>query len=327
MQRVLVTGATGFTGSHLVRQLVEQGAQVRVIARNAERARTELPAGVDVVHGDIADASVTAAAVKGQEIVYHLAAAFREAGIPDSRYYEVHVDATRNLLDASRAEGIRRFVHCSTVGVHSHVEGPPADENAPFNPDDVYQRSKAEGELLASRFQQEHAFPLTVIRPAPIYGPGDMRLRKLFAAVARRRFAMIGSGEVQFHMIHVDDLARGMRIAADKDEAIGEAFILAGDESVSLNELVRRIAEIYDVPVSRLRIPAMPVFVAAAICEAICVPLRIEPPLYRRRVAFFTKSRSFDTTKARRLLGFEPRITLQQGLRETAEWYRDKGLL
>lgn len=327
MERVLVTGGTGFTGSHLVRQLAESGADVRVVARNAERARRLLPPGTDIVRGDITDPATVRRAVQGREVVYHLAAAFREAGIPDSRYREVHVDATAMLLDASRAEGIRRFVHCSTVGVHSHIEHPPADETWPYTPDDIYQRTKAEGEQLALRFQREHAFPLTVIRPAPIYGPGDLRLLKLFRAVARRRFAMIGSGEVFFHMVHVEDLARGMRLAAARDEAVGEVFILAGEEYVTLNELVARIADIYGVPRPKLHLPAWPFFTLAAVCEAVCIPLRIQPPLYRRRVAFFTKSRAFRIDKAKQMLGYRPEVSLQAGLEETAEWYRIKGLL
>lgn len=327
MSRVLVTGATGFTGSHLVRQLVEAGDDVRVIARSAEKAHRVLPPEIDLVAGDVTDADVVRCAIAGREIVYHLAAAFREAGLPDSRYHEVHVDATALLLEASRAEGIRRFVHCSTVGVHSHVENPPADETAPYKPDDIYQQTKAAGEQLALRFQQEHDFPLTVIRPGPIYGPGDRRLLKLFRAVARRRFAMLGDGEVFFHMVHVDDLARGMRLAAERPEAIGEVFILAGEEYGTLNDLVARIADIYGVRRPWLRLPVWPFFVAGAVCEAVCVPLGIEPPIYRRRVAFFTKSRAFRIEKAKRLLGYRPEVTLDAGLRETAEWYREHGLL
>jgi nucleoside-diphosphate-sugar epimerase len=327
MERVLVTGGTGFTGSRLVRQLVETGADVRVIARDPDRARSVLPPDVEIVAGDITDVTVIRSGVRDREVVYHLAAAFREAGIPDSRYHDIHVGATGELLEAARAEGVRRFVHCSTVGVHSHIPNPPADETWPYTPGDIYQSTKAEGEQLALRFQAEHDFPLTVIRPAAIYGPGDLRLLKLFRAVARGRFAMIGDGKPFFHMVHVEDLARGMRLAASRDEAIGEAFILAGEEYVTLNDLVARIADIYGVRRPRVRLPAWPFFAAGAVCEAICVPLRIEPPIYRRRVAFFTKSRAFRIDKAKRMLGYAPQVSLQAGLEETAEWYRANQLL
>jgi dihydroflavonol-4-reductase len=324
--RALVTGATGFTGSHLVQDLVRSGQSVRALARNPGRARS-LPAEAEVMTGDITDPSVVERAVKGCDVVYHLAASFREAGIPDSRYREVHVDATRRLLEAARAEGVTRFVHCSTIGVHSHIANPPADETCPHQPGDIYQQTKSEGERAALDFAREHGFPLSVVRPATIYGPGDLRLLKLFRAIARRRFAMIGRGEVFLHMVHVDDLVRGFRLAAERPEAVGEVFIIAGDQYVTLNELSERIARVWNVPPPRLHLPVWPFYLAGALCEAVCVPLRVEPPIFRRRVAFFTKSRGFTIDKARRLLGYEPQVDLQAGLQQTAAWYRQQGFV
>lgn len=327
MDRVLVTGGTGFTGSWLVRSLVEDGHDVRVIARDAERARTVLPDGVDIVAGDVTERAVTDRAMQGREIVYHLAAAFREAGIPDSRYREVHVDATRNLLEEAQAQGVRRFVHVSTAGVHSHIAHPPADESEPHKPGDIYQATKSEGERLALAFHAEHGLPVTVTRPTAIYGPGDLRLLKLFRAIARRRFVILGDGEVFFHMVHVRDLVAGMRLQAEREAAVGEVFIIGGEEYCSLNELTARIADIWGVKPPRLHLPVWPFYAAGAVCEALCVPLRIEPPIYRRRVAFFTKSRAFSTEKARHTLGYEPSMPLQEGLRETAQWYRSHGYI
>lgn len=325
MERVLVTGGTGFTGSHLVRTLVDGGDHVRVLARDAKRARTRLPPEVEVVEGNVTDRRAVADAARGRELVFHLAAAFREPGIPDSRYREVHVDGTRHLLEAARAEGVRRFVHVSTVGVHSHIAHPPADESWPHSPDDIYQRTKSEGELLALAFQREHGTPVTVIRPAGIYGPGDLRLLKLFRPIARRRFVMLGDGRTLFHMVHVRDLVAGMRLAAREPRAIGDAFIIAGEEYCSLQELASRIARVWNVPAPRWRVPVWPVFAAGAACELLCAPLGIDPPIYRRRVAFFTKNRAFRIDKAKRLLGYQPAVALDDGLRETADWYRAQG--
>ena len=326
----LVTGGTGFTGAYLVRSLTSDGYAVRVVTRSAERARTVFGAStnsVDVLEGDLRDAAIARRAVSGCDEVYHLAAAFREPGIRPRQYREVHVAATRYLLEASRAEHVSRFVHCSTVGVHSDVVNPPADENEPHHPGDIYQETKSEGELLALRFQQEHGFPLTVARPVGIYGPGDMRMLKLFRAIARRRFVMIGSGRTLFHMVHVRDLVRGLRLMAEHDAAIGEVFILGGEEYCSLRELVARIANVWSVPQPSLRVPVWPVYAAGAVCEALCVPFGIDPPLYRRRVSFFTKNRAFRIDKARRVLGYRPAVGLQQGLEETAAWYRDNGYI
>ena len=299
---------------------------MRVIARSAERARS-LPREVEIVPGDITDERAIARAVPGCEVIYHLAAAFREPGIPDARYREIHVDATRLLLEAARREDVSRVVHCSTVGVHSHISNPPADETWPHQPGDIYQSTKSEGERAALAYAAEHRLPLAVVRPVAIYGPGDMRMLKLFRMIARRRFVMLGRGEVFFHMVHVDDLVRGLRLAAERPEALGEVFIIGGEEYVTLNELSARIAGICGVPRPRLHLPVWPFYIAGAVCEGICVPFGINPPIYRRRVAFFTKSRAFRIDKARRLLGYAPQVDLQSGLAQTAAWYRQHGHL
>jgi len=327
MEKVLVTGGTGFTGLHLVRSLVADGYDVRVLARSAERARKVLPPEVDVVVGDVADAAAVGRAIKGREVVYQLAAAFREAGIPDSRYREIHVDATRLLLEAAKAEGVRRVVHCSTCGVHGHVERPPADETAPYSPGDIYQETKLEGEQLALKLHREQGVPVTVGRPGAIYGPGDMRLLKMFRMIAKGRFVILGPGTVTFHMVYVDDLVRGFRLLADRPEAVGEVYILAGEEYRSLNELTAMIADAVGGSPPRVHLPVWPFYMAGAVMEKVCIPFGIEPPIYRRRVAFFTKSRAFSIEKARRVLGYQPRMDLRTGIATTARWYRDHGYL
>jgi nucleoside-diphosphate-sugar epimerase len=327
MDRVLVTGGTGFTGSHLVRSLVADGHHVRVLARSAARARDTLPPEVDIVEGDVTDPAVVDRAMRGRQVVHHLAAAFREAGIPDRRYREVHVDGTRLLLEAARAEDVRRFVHCSTIGVHGHIDNPPADETTRFAPGDIYQETKLEGEQLAIEFHRRHEYPVTVARPATIYGPGDLRLLKLFKMIALRRFVVLGSGEVTLHMVYVDDLVRGLRLLADKPEAIGEVFILGGNEYRPLNDIFAIIADAVSAPPPRIHLPVWPVYMLGAVMEKVCIPLKIEPPIYRRRVGFFTKSRAFSIAKAERLIGYRPEVSVEAGIRQTAAWYREQGHL
>ncbi len=324
---ILVTGATGFTGSHLTRALVAGGERVRVIARSVERARRLLPPEIETTIGDISDPAVVTAAMQGVTLVYHLAAAYREAGIPDRRYREVHVESTRLLLDRARAQGVRRFVHCSTVGVHSHIANPPADETWPHAPGDIYQQTKSQGEKLALALAHEGGIPLTVARPTAIYGPGDLRLLKMFRLIARHRFVMLGDGTPFYHLVYVDDLVRGLRLLASHPAAVGEAFILGGPEYRSLNDLAALIAEVVGVSRPRLHLPAWPFQLAGSVCERICVPLGIEPPIYRRRVDFFTKSRAFNIAKARRMLGYEPAMGLDEGLAHTAAWYWEHGYL
>jgi len=327
MSRTLVTGATGFTGQHLVRRLLDEGEDVRIIARQAERARALFGQSVDIVVGDVADAAVARDAVRGCGLVYHLAAAYREAGLPARRYWEVHVESTRLLLEASHKEGVSRFVHCSTVGVLGHISRPPADEMSLHNPGDIYQETKSQGERLALDFHARHGLPLTVARPTAIYGPGDLRLLKLFRMIARRRFAMIGSGEVFYHMVHVTDLVAGLRLLATQSGAVGEVFILGGGEYRSLNAIAALVAKTVGVPPPRWHVPAWPVQAAASACEWLCAPFGLDPPIYRRRVDFFTKSRAFSIDKARRVLGYAPQIDLETGFRATTAWYREHGYL
>jgi nucleoside-diphosphate-sugar epimerase len=239
----------------------------------------------------------------------------------------VNVEGSRHVLEAARTAGARRVVHCSTGGVHGHVESPPAAEDAPLAPGDVYQRTKLEAEQAAVEFGRRTGLDVVIARPIGIYGPGDLRLLKMFRGIARRRFPMLGSGEVFYHLTYIDDLVRGLQLCGDVPAAAGRTYLLAGPEYTTLNELVALIAKELRTTPPALRFPVWPVWVAGAICEAVCVPLRIEPPLFRRRVDFYRKSRAFSTARARQELGYNPLIDLETGIRRTAEWYRAQGLL
>ena len=163
--KVLITGATGFTGGILAQKLYKHGEDVRVIVRNKSKLRLTNVPYKEVIEADITDAKAVERAVKGVEEVFHIAALFRQAGIPDQAYWDVHVQGTQNLLDSSLKFGVKRFVHCSTVGVHGHIDDPPADENYRFSPGDIYQVTKLEGEKKAIQFHRETGLPVTVIRP------------------------------------------------------------------------------------------------------------------------------------------------------------------
>jgi nucleoside-diphosphate-sugar epimerase len=325
--KVLVTGGTGFAGGHLVNRLILDGFEVRVITRNPKKAEKLKDKGVEIVIGNITDKDAVKKAVKGVKKVYHLAANWRTAGVPDEVYWDVNVGGTKNLLEESLKEGVERFVHCSTMGVHGHVDEIPANENTRYSPGDIYQITKLEGEKLALNFFKEKDLPVSVIRPCAIYGPGDMRLLKMFRAIARRRFVMLGSGETLYHMVYVTDLAEGFRLAADKDEAIGEAFLIGGEEYVSLNNLAKMIAKEVGVSVPKIHFPVWPVELLGTIVEKVCIPLKIEPPIYKRRVLFFTKDRAFDISKAKNILGYRPKVDLKNGIKKTVKWYKENNYL
>ncbi len=329
--KVLVTGATGFTGGHLATMLAGRGHEVRALVRTKSLARfaaSGLPAaGVTAVEGDLTSPDALLRACDGVEVVYHIAATYREAGQPDSAYRAVNIDGTRHLLEAALAAGVSRVVHCSTGGVHGHIARPPANEDAPFNPGDIYQDTKLEAEQMARQFGSAHGLDVVVARPIGIHGPGDTRFLKMFRGLARRRFPMLGAGTAFYHLTYIDDLVEGFRLCGEVPAARGRTYILAGERYTTLAELVAIVAEELGVPPPRLHLPVWPVWLAGLLCEAVCVPLRIEPPLYRRRVDFYTKSRAFDISRARTELGYAPAVDLRTGIQRTIEWYRAQGWL
>ena len=330
--RILITGGTGFIGTALSLAYVKDGHEVVVLAREATPAEREnaaelRAAGVRIIVASITDADEVRRALVGARVVHHIAAAMREANIPDSVFWETNVQATEHLLKASRDAGVERFVYCSSIGAFGKAPQKPATEETPCAPVDIYQKTKRAAEEVCLRYRAETGFPLSIVRPAEVYGPRDRRLLKLFRAVAARKFVMIGAGRNEHHLVYVDDLVSGMRLAEEKEEASGEIFVLAGDRSIETQALVRTVAEVLEVAPPKLRIPLGPVVAAAAVCEAICRPLGIQPPIYPRRVDFFRGDFSFDISKARRVLGYRPRFELPAGLRRTAEAYREQGLM
>ena len=324
---VLVTGATGFTGGHLARALAARGDTVRALVRDPRRAADLASGGIELATGDLTDRAALDRAARGVQVIYHIAAIYRQAGLPDAAYRAVNAAAVRSVIEAAASAGARRVVHCSTVGVHGDIEHPPANETAPLRPGDIYQVTKVEGEAIARAAAEDTGVEVTIARPSGIYGPGDRRLLKLFRGVARRRFVVLGDGKIYYHLTYVDDLIEGFRLCAEVPAAAGRTYILAGGEVTTLEELIARIAHIAKVAPPRLHLPVWPFWTAGAICEAVCTPLRIEPPLYRRRVDFFTKSRAFDISRARAELGFNPQVGLDEGIRRTLAWYKQTGWL
>ena len=321
--RVALTGASGYTGGRLLGALRARGDEVAVLVRPQSVSDRVRSLASRVVEGALGDVAAASRLVEGADAVVHVAAVYRTAGHPDSYYREVNVLGTERLLEAAARTGVRRFVHTSTVGVHGHVERPPADESAPFAPGDIYQATKAEAERLALDFHRRRGVPVAVVRPGAIYGPGETRLLKLFRAIAHGRYAIVGTGQTFYHPVFIDDLVDGFLLALDRPEAVGESFLVCGPSYVSQADLAALIARHTGGRVLPFRIPAQPIQWAGDLVEALCVPLGLEPPLHRRRVDFWTKSRAFTIEKARRLLGYAPKVDVDEGIARTAAWYRE----
>lgn len=324
-QTILVTGATGFTGGALARALAGDGHTVRALVRPAHRGEQLAKTDIQTYEGDLTDARSVDRAVEGTDVVYHIAAAYRES-LPESALHAANVVGTRNVLEAARRYGVKRVVHCSTVGVHGHIDHPPADENAPFRPGDAYQRTKLEGEQLARRYI-DAGLPGVIFRPVGLYGPGDLRFLKLFRSIRNGTFIMFGDGTPLYQLSYIDDVVRMVRACGEDDRAIGQTYIVCGTPAVTLNELVAKIAQAVHRPSPRWRLPFGLLYGASVVCEKLCAPLGLKPPLYPRRADWFRKHRSFTPAKIQRELGVYPEVDLDEGLARTAAWYAAQYLL
>lgn len=326
--KVLVTGATGFTGSALTRRLLEQGHQVVGLDSQKGLFWNELSErGADLRLGSVTDKDAVRAATEGCEVVHHIAAAFRELDVPDSHYDEVNVEGTRHVCQAAIDCGVRKVMYCSTQGVHGHIEHPPGDEDSPISPADHYQLTKYKGEEVVQVFVKDHGLDAVIVRPTAIYGPGDpARFLHLYKLARRGTFHMFGRGKTFYHPVYIDNLVDCFLLAAEKGPA-GRAYIAADEEFFAIEELVKRVGRAIDVDVKVRHWPFWPLYAAACVCEAVCKPLRIAPPLFRRRVDWFRQVRAFSIDRARAELGYEPKVGIDEGLRRTGEWYKANGYL
>ena len=326
--KVLVTGGTGFTGKALVRRLIEMGHQVVALDYKEGLKTQEIREwGAEVMLGSVTDMDVVRRSVEGAEVVHHVAAAFREMDVPERHYYEVNVEGTRNVLQAALDAGVRKVIYCSTCGVHGNVDHPPAGEDAPIRPADYYQRTKWEAEPLTREFF-ERGLRTTILRPAAIYGPGDPeRFYLIFKRVAGGTFPMFGNGRTLYHPPYIDNLIDAFLLAMEDGRGDGEAYLIADEQYIEIEDLVRRVGKALGTDVRIPHYPVWPVVVAGHIVEKACKPFGINPPIFPRRVDWYRQNRAFRIDKARRDLGYQPRVGIDEGLRRTAEWYRGEGLL
>lgn len=324
----LVTGATGFLGAALVMELVRQNQPVRILARDEQRARAQFGAAVDIIAGDINDEKQVRRAVDGASIIYHLVGRLYHPSTPPELYYRTHVEGTRTLLAACKGQRqLQRIVHCSTTGVHGETGKMPAAEDAPFAPTNPYEVTKLEAELVALRTWKEDGLPVSIARPGLVYGPGDLHLLGFFSSINKGLFRVIDGGKALLHPIYIDDMTTALLLCAERPEAIGRSYNFAGDHPVTIRELATAIAHSLD---KELPAGSIPLWVAnlASDIFAMTPGMRGEKaPLTRSRVKFLTHSRVYDISRARNELGFSPTVQLEEGMQQTAEWYRKHSYL
>lgn len=317
MAESVVTGAAGFIGNHLADSLARAGESVTgldIADPAGPLAEGRRHAVVDLRDGDVRPY------LQAGSTVYHLASRHLEVGITEAEYAAVNVDAAVGLVEACADAGVRRLVHVSTVGIYGHVEDPPADEDAPRRPGNLYERTKLRGERAVMERAATLTLDTVVVRPAWVYGPGCPRTAKLLRAVRKRQFFFVASARNLRHPVHIDDMVRGLRSAASAPAPLPRRdYILAGPQVVTVRELVDACARVQGVGAPRITLPR-PAFLALA--TAVELAFRVlpgQPPLSRRTLAFFENDNAFDIGAARRDLGFEPRIELDEGLEQALE--------
>ena len=326
--RILVTGGTGFTGKALVRRLLNDGHSVIAMDYKEGIKTQELRDwGAEVVIGSVTEREVVKQCMKGVEVVQHVAAAFREMNVPETYYDEVNVGGTRICLEEAMAAGVKKFIYCSTCGVHGNVKNPPTDEAHNIAPADYYQQTKYNAEPVVKSFH-EKGLPCVILRPSAIYGPGDPeRFFMIYRRAAKGVFPMFGGGKTLYHPVYIDNLVDAMVLAMAPGKGDGKVYLIADAEYIPIEDLVKRIGKAMGIDVKIKHYPAWPLVVAGHICEKVCKPFKIAPPIFPRRVDWYRQNRAFDISAARRDLGYDPKVGLDEGLKRTFEWYKQEKYL
>ncbi|OQX07316.1 MAG: hypothetical protein BWK76_25000 [Desulfobulbaceae bacterium A2] len=337
--KVLVTGAAGFIGSHLVEALTGDGIEVVSLAQPGECLDNLHGTPCRIVFGDIRDRDALRTALPGVDLVYHLAAISRfDRNVPDETYQAVNVEGTRNVLETANEAGVRRVLFTATIeAVGMSSDGRPLTEDSPQVPRNIYGATKLAAENLVAGFRGRADLDTVVVRPPMTYGPREMLLHsRLFKVIAKGIYPLVGDGQALTEFCYVKNQVQGIRLAAERGQP-GGIYFISDPRSYTIEEIVRAIASGMQV---RVFTPHLPVPLALTIgfgfellskllpFYPFLIPQTGRPPFSRKTVAWTSQSRLFvDQTKARRELGYEPRYDLAGGIRETIAWYRQRGVL
>jgi len=322
---VLVTGATGLLGSHLTELLVAQGEQPRVLLQPGENLNGLPAARIDVHRGDMTDRESLEAAVRGIDLVLHCAARTGPWG-PDAEFQCTNVRGLQSLVEVALSAGVRRLVHVSSITVHGNDVCGTADETAPIRVEhNPYSRSKVAGERLLAAMIRDRGAPVTIVRPGWIYGPRDTASFARFAGLIREgRMVVVGSGTNQLPLIYVRDAAQGVLLAAASPQATGKTYLLVNDQPVSQSDYLNAIAAELDAAPPNRHLPYSFTLMLGTVAEAGArlARRRQPPPLTRFGVQLLGGENRFVITRARQEIGFDPQVSLAEGVKQSIRWYR-----
>lgn len=324
MKKIIITGATGFVGGSLARALASRGWRVVGLRRAGSKDPHNLE--MEWVVGDVLNMASLDGLFVDADAVIHAAGMLGQAGVPESAYWRLHVDGTRNVLEAVHKQApAARVLYVSSPGVLGPIDGEAADETTPMRPSNPYERSKAAAETVV-RCHAGRGADVVIARPEFIYGPGDSHVLGLFLAVQRGMFFYVGNGRATCHPTYIDDAVEGMIRCLEAGRS-GEIYHITGLEPVTFEALGETIATALDGRVPWLYLPRWLAYGGAMMLEVLGKLTGMTAPLSRTGVAFFSENRRFDWQKARREIGYEPRFDLSEGVQKTVNWYREHGWL
>ena len=320
----LVTGATGFIGRHLARRLVRERQRVRVLCRPGSEGRlpTEIVGAAEIALGDLRDRESLLRACAGAARIFHCAGHVSDWG-PEETFFAMNVQGTRWLLEAARVASVERVVHLSSIAAF----GTPApeyfdDQSGYGKSKDAYSRTKAEGEKIAFEFH-EAGLPVTVLRPAVVYGPEGAWLEEPLRMIEKDRMFLLGGGSGTCHPCYIENLVDAMLLAADHPRAAGQGYIVGDGESISFREYFDAVAAIAGKGPVRRSVPLPAARAIAIACEA-GARLRSStrrPLLTHTAIGMVTTRSRMSIEKIRAELGWRPRYTFASAIDELRRWY------
>jgi dihydroflavonol-4-reductase len=327
--KTLITGASGFVGSAVLRQLIGAGHSVRALIRPESDRRNIEGLPVEVVTGDLTDRSSLDRALKGCSIVFHVAAVYRLWAPHPEEVYEANVTGTRNLMLAAAGAGVKRIVYTSSVATLGlTADGRPADEETPVSLSQMighYKRSKFLAEAEVNRLVKEQSLPAVIVNPSTPVGPRDIKPtptgRMVVDAASGRMPAYVDTG---LNLVHVDDVAVGHLLALEHGK-IGERYIL-GARNMTLKEILTELSTITGRDAPRICLPHHVVLSMAYLSEAWARLTGLEPRVTVTGVRLSKKRMFFSADKATRFLGFNPR-PVGEALREAVDWFKQNGYI
>ena len=320
--KILITGATGFIGKNLVKELVSKSHKVRCLVRKTSRKEDInylKKLKVELFNGDLINKKSLNGICRGIDIVYHLTGVLGGFNVSEKLMFDINVKGTENILNESKKINVKKFIFCSSAGVLGPIIN--GGESFPYNPSNLYEKTKVGAEKLVLKSGLDYI----IIRPEFIYGPMDNHVLPMFKVIRDKKFFIIGDGNSLLHPTYIDDLIQSFVECLDP-KIKNKVYIIAGEKAIRIKELYKLIAKKLNVKTNNIPIPKFIAITFAFILENSAKIFKFDPIITRSKIRFFTENRAFNTSKAKKEINYNP-IKLEKGIEKIVKWYKQKGFL